>query len=647
MATKPVRIAIIANAAQAKKELGEISRESGSLGGKFKKFGAVAAAGVAVAGAATVAFAAQSVKSASDAQQSLGATQTVYGKYADTVISRSKEAARAIGVSANEYRELSNVTGALLNGAGMPLKKVADLTGDLNTRAADMAATFGGTTREAVEAISSLMKGEADPIEKYGISIKQTDVNARLAAQGQDKLTGSAKKQAEMQARVELLMSKSSRTAGAFAKESNTLANQTQVLGAQWEDLKAKAGAVLLPVLTALAAFVNNTLFPAIERMAGPAKELATEFGERLRPAVALVMEAVGRFQPIVQAIADTFTTTVMPAIIALAGYFTAKLFPVFMQIAAIVSETVIPVLTEIYTWLYGSLIPSIVAVVAVVAQRLKPVFEALVTTFSTQVLPAVQLILEKFREWLPTIKRVIGVVVAFVGALLTTAAAILAKVLPPVLKLAGWLLSKLVPAVLGVIGIVIKVIGWIVSFGVGLVNAAKKAADFATRVVSAVKEIPGKVLEVIDGLKDSMYNAGKELLSKLGDGIRAGIEKAADAMKAAANKLKGFLPGSPVRYGPLTSWNNGGAGRRLMGLLADGIEPTQPIRALRAVASALDAEAARGSLSVGLARSSSPASSGAGVTQLMLSAEQLHSLERGRRVALDLRPYLAAGGAL
>jgi hypothetical protein len=35
---------------------------------------------------------------------------------------------------------------------------------------------------------------------------------------------------------------------------------------------------------------------------------------------------------------------------------------------------------------------------------------------------------------------------------------------------------------------------------------------------------------------------------------------------------VKGFLPGSPVREGPLVSWNNGGAGRRLGQLLADGM---------------------------------------------------------------------------
>lgn len=264
MAAKPVKIAIIANARQAQQELKGFSS---GLNNTFRKVKRVAAIGLGVAGAALIKFGTDSVKAASDAQQSLGATEAVFGKYADTVIKRSEQAAKSIGLSANEYRELSNVTGAMLKSSGMPLKKVAGLTDDLNKRAADMAATFGGDTSEAVSAIGSLLRGEADPIEKYGVSIKQSDVNARLAAKGLDKLKGSARKQAEQQERVALLMEQTNDAAGQFGRESGTLAGQQQRLAAQFENVKAKVGTLLLPILTRLAEYANTTLIPALERM--------------------------------------------------------------------------------------------------------------------------------------------------------------------------------------------------------------------------------------------------------------------------------------------------------------------------------------------------------------------------------------------
>lgn len=248
------------------------------------------AVGVGVVSTAVVGFGLASLKSASQAQQSLGATETVFGKYASTVIKRSNEAARAVGLSANEYRGLANVMGASLAGAGVPMKQTTKLTGDLTSRAADLAATFGGTTAEAVEAISSLMRGEADPIERYGISIKESDVSARLAAKGLAGLTGEAQKQAAMQARVELLMQKSAKSAGAFARESGTLEHQQQVLGAQWENLKARLGKGLLPVATRFFAFLNDKGIPALEAlgawMTSTGNPALQAFARRLAPVI-------------------------------------------------------------------------------------------------------------------------------------------------------------------------------------------------------------------------------------------------------------------------------------------------------------------------------------------------------------------------
>lgn len=258
-------------------EMSKADSRFGKLGSSIK----AGLAGSALAGtAAVVAFGVESVKQAAAAQQSIGATESVFGRYADTVIKRSNEAAAAVGLSANEYRELNNVTGATLAATGLPLRRVADLTDQLTRRASDLAATFGGTTKEAIEAVSSLLRGEADPIERYGVSIKQSDVNARLAAKGLDKLEGSAKKQAEQQARLDLLFKQTKKSAGQFARESDTLGGAQQRLGAKVDDLEASFGELLLPVLTEGVNLIGNKVVPKLQDLRDYIAENRDEISE-------------------------------------------------------------------------------------------------------------------------------------------------------------------------------------------------------------------------------------------------------------------------------------------------------------------------------------------------------------------------------
>lgn len=247
--------------------------------GKLKKFGknvgkATLAAGALAAGALIV-ISKASVKAASDAQQSIGATETVFGKFAGTVIKTSNQAADSVGLSANAYRENANLIGSLLGNQGVAQDKLAAKTKAMIGTASDLAATFGGTTSDAVEALTSAFKGEFDPLEKYGISIKQSTVNTeayRIAGvktkAAFDKLTVAQQNQAKQQATTNLITKQSSKTLGAFGKESDTLAHQQQVMSSRFEDLKATIGTALTPALTTMGAQINKNVLPPLQKLA-------------------------------------------------------------------------------------------------------------------------------------------------------------------------------------------------------------------------------------------------------------------------------------------------------------------------------------------------------------------------------------------
>lgn len=279
---KPIVISILADAAGVGKGTTQAQGMLGRLGSKaasVAKFVGVAAAG------AVVAVGVSAVNAASEAQQSIGATEQIYGRYADSVVRKSEQAAQAVGLSANSYRELSNGLGSMLKNSGTPIDELGNKTDRLVTLGADLASTFGGPTKDAVAAIGSLMRGEADPIERYGVSIKQSDVNARLAAKGLDKLTGQKRKEAEASARLGLLYEQTADAQGQFGRESSTLAGQQARLSAQWDDMKASLGTRLLPVLTDVFAYLNNNgpaAFAAMESAASKAGAVVGVVGDTL-----------------------------------------------------------------------------------------------------------------------------------------------------------------------------------------------------------------------------------------------------------------------------------------------------------------------------------------------------------------------------
>lgn len=124
------------------------------------------------------------------------------------------------------------------------------------------------------------------------------------------------------------------------------------------------------------------------------------------------------------------------------------------------------------------------------------------------------------------------------------------------------------------------KVRGW---FG-QIVSAIKQKFGEA---VDLAKSIPGRITGALGNLGSLLYDKGRELIQGLINGITSKIGDIGSAMKGVAGKIKGYLPGSPVKEGPLKSWNNGGAGLRLMTLLAGGIRrgAGRPVTAMQAAA--------------------------------------------------------------
>lgn len=326
MAKHVISVSVLADTSQFRRAMSDVGSASGlsRLGSIAKDVGRAAAVGLAAAGTAATAVAAKGVSAAADLEQSYGAIDDVFKDYASTAHDYASKASRSVGLSANSYNELATIIGSQLKNGGTSIDQLAGKTNDLITTGADLAAMFGGTTQEAVAALSSALKGERDPIERYGVTLKQASIDAKAAQLG---FTDVKDAQAQQAATLALIAEQTTDAAGKFSREANTFAHVKQVATATLEDWAAKIGARLLPTLTTMGTWLVDTGMPAVERFASTVATKAS---------------------PYLDAASQIITTKVVPAVKEAATWVTTTALPAAQHIATEISEHLGPVLKQV-----------------------------------------------------------------------------------------------------------------------------------------------------------------------------------------------------------------------------------------------------------------------------------------------------------
>jgi hypothetical protein len=194
-------------------------------------------------------FMGDATEQASDLAESVNAVNVVFEDGADAIHNFSRESADMVGLSGAKFRQLASVTGAFLTNLGMDSAHAADQTIELTKRAADMASVFNTDVSSALQAIQSGLKGEFDPLEQFGVKLNMAAISAKAMEMGlagsKAELTDSMKAQAALA----LIMEQTNKLAGDFLNTSDGLANSQRILAARFDDIKAKIGDVLLPIL--------------------------------------------------------------------------------------------------------------------------------------------------------------------------------------------------------------------------------------------------------------------------------------------------------------------------------------------------------------------------------------------------------------
>jgi len=286
--SETLRLLVTLDADQAIREMDKMERTASRSGGatedKLDKVGAT----MTRVGAAMVAgglVAAAGLKKAGDKaielHDAIAGNERVFGN-AITVIDEFGEAsAEAVGMSESAFRQQSNVIGSMLINLGYTQQQAAETSVQLSTVASDLAAAFGTEPQQAIEAIGALLRGERDPIEQFGIGIKQVDVNARIAADGLDTSSAAALKNSSAIAGLDLLMEQASIHTGAFGESA---ASAGTIAQAKFEDFQAQLGEEVIPIISGVADGASKLLdgFGALDDATGGLTSTVATWGTGL-----------------------------------------------------------------------------------------------------------------------------------------------------------------------------------------------------------------------------------------------------------------------------------------------------------------------------------------------------------------------------
>lgn len=335
MATTVARLQAILGA-----ETKDFDRKMDQSDGKMRAVGKTAGiAGKAIAvgigaGLGAVAVGAkQSIDAASNLGESINAVNVVFGKASKQLQNFSDKAAKQAGLSMREFNELVTPVGASLINTGYSADQAAKASIALTKRAADMASVFNTDVGTALGAIQAGLRGEADPLERFGVGLSDAAVKAHAMSMGLAASEKALTAQDKAQARVALLLQQTNKLQGDFVNTSDSMANRQRILRAEFENLQAKIGQKLMPVM--------NTLMGAAIRFSDWVSDTAAPVVSRLIEKLTGGGGGGASLRGSLSSVSGFVTNTLLPAFRGIWSFIDANLLPIFRQVKEIVGTAI------------------------------------------------------------------------------------------------------------------------------------------------------------------------------------------------------------------------------------------------------------------------------------------------------------------
>lgn len=223
-------------------------------------------------------FIADSIKQASDLAETMNKVDAIFGEAKDAVIDFSASAVSNLGMTRDEALNAASTFGTFGKAAGLSGDSLSDFSTELVTLSSDFASFYNSSPEAAIEAIGAALRGESEPLRKFGVLLDDAKLKAEAMNLGLYDGTGALDSQTKTLAAFNVIMKESNDAQGDFERTSDSLSNQLKILKANYEELQTALGDGLIAPTKEFVGILNNDLIPTLRGTVQAGKDVIEFF---------------------------------------------------------------------------------------------------------------------------------------------------------------------------------------------------------------------------------------------------------------------------------------------------------------------------------------------------------------------------------
>lgn len=246
---------------------------------------------------------APAIRAASDFEEATSKVNVIFGRASKSVKDFANTAAKELGQSKQSVLDAAGAFGTFGKAAGLAGEDLSTFTTDFVTLSTDLASFNNTTPEEAVQAIGAALRGEAEPLRRFGVLLNDATLKAEAMKLGIYDGSGALTAQQKILAAQSAIYKQTGDAQGDFARTADGLANKQRTLSALFKNFQIQLGQQLLPAATD---FANGLvkINDAFSNMPTPATNATVKvgkfgklIGELINPISLFVngLQAIGR----------------------------------------------------------------------------------------------------------------------------------------------------------------------------------------------------------------------------------------------------------------------------------------------------------------------------------------------------------------
>jgi len=247
--SKSISVPVTGNTAPLRKSLKDSELQL-NLFGKKVAVNAKRAAQATGAALVTIGYATKkAIEAASDLNETIAKTGEVFGTSSDEILAWSKTASSAFGQTRRQALDAASTFATFGKAAGMSGIELTDFAKSLTVLSSDLASFYNTSPEDAIQAIGAALRGESEPIRRYGVLLNDAALKQRAMAMGISDGTGTLTAQQKVMAAYSEILAQTSDAQGDFSRTADGLANSSRTLKSNIADLTAELGQRALPTV--------------------------------------------------------------------------------------------------------------------------------------------------------------------------------------------------------------------------------------------------------------------------------------------------------------------------------------------------------------------------------------------------------------